>query len=64
MLRDLIGFIYDCEYSMIAESGNNPNSKKQRIFDELGMIELLTRMVEIIDKHDDTLQKIVPKDRS
>ena len=49
---------------MIAESGNNPNSKKQRIFDELGMIELLTRMVEIIDKHDDTLQKIVPKDRS
>lgn len=49
---------------MIAESGNNPNSKKQRIFDELGMVELLTRMVEIIDKYDDTLQKIIPKDRS
>lgn len=28
------------------------------------MIELLTRMVEIIDKYDDILQKIVAKDRS
>jgi hypothetical protein len=64
VLKDLIGFIYDCDYSMIAESGNNPNQKKQRIFDELGMIELLTRMVEIIDTYDLNLQKLVPADRS
>ena len=31
---------------------DNPNSKKQRIFDEVGMIELTTRMLEIIHKRD------------
>jgi hypothetical protein len=28
---------------------DNPNSKKQRIFDELGMIELITLMLEKIN---------------
>jgi len=52
VLKNLIGFIYDCEYNKIAESGNNPNFKKQRIFDELGMIELVTRMLEQINLSD------------
>lgn len=64
VLKDLIGFIFDCDYAIIAESGNSPNSKKQRIFDQLGMIQLLTRLVEIIDHYDDPFQIIVDKSQS
>ena len=31
---------------------DNPNSKKQRIFDEVAMIELITRLLEVIHKRD------------
>ena len=31
---------------------DNPNAKKQRILDEVGMIELITRLLEVIHKRD------------
>lgn len=31
---------------------DNPNAKRQRIFDELGMIEMITRMLEQINNAD------------
>jgi hypothetical protein len=33
VMKDLIGFIFNCDYNTIISSGNRPNSLKQRAFD-------------------------------
>ena len=57
-MRSLIGFVYNCEYQKIAESGNSPVVKRQRAFDELGMIELVTHLVGKINDRSQDLKKI------
>lgn len=50
MIANLIKLLNLEVYNMFIQ--DNPNVKKQRIFDELGMIELVTRMLEQIHMAD------------
>lgn len=58
VMRSLIGFVYNCQYHKIAESGNSPVIKRQRAFDQLGMIELVTHLVSRINDRSKDLKKI------
>lgn len=54
-LKYLIGFIYNCPYDKIKVLGNNPVAQRQKLFGELGMVELATALVYAIDCKDPML---------
>lgn len=61
VIKSLIGFIYDCDYTKIVSSGNSPIALRQRVFDEIGMVELITILIDEIKNNDERLDEVSKK---